>query len=186
MGAGPSPRPCRAASRPAVREGNQRSEGRGRRGRRGSPRDGAERTGARAAIPGGESVMERRERDARRGGEGDEQGVILRSLQAGPIGWRRLGNCPARTGRASAPRPRASDWAAPGEKGGRDAGRARGRAAAGWAAVPGWAACLAGSRAWRARAPGWAARLAGPQGEGGKEGRGKIGFFSFLIYSLNA
>jgi hypothetical protein len=171
MGAGPSPRPRRAASHPAEREGNRRREGRGRRGRWGLPRDGAERTGARAAIPGDESIVESRERDARRGGEGDEQGAILRSLQAGPTGWRRLGNRPARTGRASAPRPRASDCAAPGKKGGWAAGRARGEAAAGWAIEP-----------------GWAARLAGPQGERGdkREGEKRRGFFSFLIYFLNA
>jgi hypothetical protein len=109
MGAGLSPRPRRATSRPAAHEANRRREGRGRRGRRGSPRDGAKQTRARAAIPGDESVVERRERDARRGGEGDEQGAILRSLQAGPTGWQRLGNRPARTGQASVPRPRASD-----------------------------------------------------------------------------
>jgi hypothetical protein len=99
----------------------------------------------------------------------------LRSLQAGPTGWRRLGNRPARTGRASAPRPRAGGWAveqaeSEGGKGpGAGARPRQGRKAAGPRGARGGAAA-----GWAAE-PGWAAR------RGGEEGRGEKEEVSFLF-----
>jgi hypothetical protein len=71
VGAVPAPGPGKKRGRRGRGGRWGRGDGEGETGRRGDGR----RRGARAAISGGESVVERREREMRvRGGEGDEQG----------------------------------------------------------------------------------------------------------------
>jgi hypothetical protein len=123
MGAGPSPRPRRAARRPAAREGNRGREGKGGEGGGAHRGTGAEQTGATAAISGGESFVERRQRNARRGEREMNRGDFEK-LTGGPHRMAAVGQppCPHRPGERAAP----TRWRL-----GRRAGRKRGGKGAG-------------------------------------------------------
>jgi hypothetical protein len=175
------PRPRRAAPSGRAR-GRQGGEGRGRRGRRGLLRDGGRGTDAATAVPGDENDGERRKK--RRGGERDEHGATPR-LTGGPHMQRRRLPNRLRTGRASAPRPRAGGWAAlsraaaalaqdaKGKGGERSRPRGGRRLGCGRLAGP--------RREKGAGRGGWAAAQAGLKGEEGRRER-KRKDFSFLLF----
>jgi hypothetical protein len=130
-------RPRRAAPHelrprhPIAREGNHGGEGRGRRGRRGLPRDGVERMDVAVAVPGDENDGERRKK--RRGGERDEQGATPGLTGRPHMQRRRLPNrlC---TGRASAPRRVGLPLLRPKTRRGRGEKQVAGGRNGGWAA----------------------------------------------------
>jgi hypothetical protein len=151
--------------------GRQGGEGRGRRRRRGLPRDEVERTDASTAVSGDENDGEWRKK---RRGEEDEQGAIPRLTGRPHMQWWWLPNrLPHRPGERAAPtrwRPgrRGSSPRREGEKGGK-AGHGGGTAAGPRA------------RGELGRRPGWAER-----GGGEERGKEKIFPFYFSYFSSNS